>query len=128
MSKTVVETKKAPAPVGPYSQAVKLPNGFLYCSGQIALDAESGEVLLGSVSEQTKKAMENLREVLTVAGYGFSDIFKTTIFLTDMNDFAEVNEVYAGYFQKEPPARSCVAVRALPKGVNVEIEVIAFKG
>ena len=128
MSKTVIETSKAPAPVGPYSQAIQLSNGFLYCSGQIPLDAEAGEVFTGAIPEQTKMSMENVRAVLTEAGCDFSNIIKTTIFLTDMSDFAAVNEVYAGYFSDQPPARSCVAVKTLPKNVNVEVEVIAFKG
>ena len=128
MSKTIIETKNAPAPVGPYSQAVALNNGFLFCSGQIPLDAASGEVLMGAVSEQARKCLENVRAVLSEAGYDFSDVIKTTIFLTDMGDFAAVNEVYSSYFKEAPPARSCVAVKTLPKNVNVEIEVVAFKG
>jgi len=127
MNKTIFETKKAPAPVGPYSQAVGI-NGFVFCSGQIALDAESGEVFTGEIKEQTKRCMDNAKEVLLEAGLSFDNVIKTTIFLTDMDDFAQVNEVYATYFQEDPPARSCVAVSQLPKGVNVEVEILAFKG
>ena len=127
MNKQIFETKSAPAPVGPYSQAVGI-NGFVYCSGQIPLDAETGEVFTGEIGEQTKRSMENVRAVLTEAGLDFSNIIKTTIFLTDMSDFAAVNEVYSTYFSEQPPARSCVAVKTLPKNVNVEVEVIAYKG
>ncbi len=122
--KTIINSKNAPAPVGPYSQAVAF-DGFLFCSGQIAINAKTNEVFKGPIPEQTKMVMENIRAVLTEAKMDFKDIFKTTIYLTDMNDFAAVNEVYATYFQEQPPARSTVAVAALPKGVNVEIEVIA---
>ena len=127
MTKQIIKTEAAPAPVGPYSQAV-LINGFLYCSGQIPLDAKTGEVFRGDISEQTKRCMENVRAVLEEASLGFSDIVKTMIFITDMSDFAKVNEVYATYFESDAPARSCVAVKTLPKDVNVEVEVIAFKG
>jgi 2-iminobutanoate/2-iminopropanoate deaminase len=99
----------------------------LYCSGQIPLDAASGEVFTGDISEQTKRCMENVRVVLKEANFDFSDIVKTTIFLTDMSDFTAVNEVYSTYFKEQPPARSCVAVKTLPKNVNVEVEVIGFK-
>lgn len=124
MSKKIHKTDKAPAPVGPYSQAVEV-DGLLFCSGQIALDAVTGEVFTGDIKEQTKRCMENGRQVLLAAGMDFNNVVKTTIFLTDMNDFSHVNEVYANYFQFEPPARSCVAVAALPKGVHVEVELIA---
>jgi 2-iminobutanoate/2-iminopropanoate deaminase len=124
--KKIIETSKAPAPVGPYSQAVEI-NNFLYCSGQIPLDAESGDLLLGDIKEQTQKVMENISEVLKAADLNFSNVIKTAIFLTDMNDFAPMNEVYAKYFTEQPPARSCVAVSSLPKNVNVEIEVIAHR-
>lgn len=127
MNKTIYETKQAPAPVGPYSQAIGI-NGFVFCSGQVPIDAATGEVFTGEIAEQTKRSMENVRAVLTEAGLDFSNVIKTTIFLTDMNDFAAVNEVYSTYFNEQPPARSCVAVKTLPKNVNVEVEVIAFKG
>ena len=124
--KKIIRTEEAPAPVGPYSQAVEV-NGFVYCSGQIALDAQSGDVLTGPVEEQTRKVMENVKSVLKAADLELSHVFKTLIFLTDMGDFSKVNEVYASYFSSEPPARSCVEVSQLPKGVNVEIEVIAAR-
>jgi len=126
MSKKIYETKNAPAPVGPYSQAVEV-NGFIYCSGQVAIDPKTNEVVKGSVEEQSKLVMENIKGLLTEADLNFSNIFKTTIFLTDMADFQTVNSVYETYFTEEPPARSCVAVRGLPKGVDVEIEVIAHR-
>lgn len=124
MDKKIYVSKEAPAPVGPYSQAVE-SGGFVFCSGQIALDAKTGEVFTGDVAEQTRKCMQNVEAVLKAADLQFGNIIKTTIFLTDMGDFAKVNEVYASYFKEAPPARSCVAVAALPKGVNVEIEVLA---
>ena len=126
MEKKIYCTKKAPAPVGPYSQAVSA-GPFLYCSGQIPLDAQSGELVMDNIQAQTTKVMENIREVLAAADLNFSHVIKTAIFLTDMGDFVQVNEIYASYFNEQPPARSCVEVAALPKAVNVEIEVIALK-
>jgi 2-iminobutanoate/2-iminopropanoate deaminase len=123
--KKIIETKNAPAPIGPYSQAV-LANGFLFCSGQIALDSTTGEVCKGSVSEQAEMVMKNVAAVLTQAGLGFEHIVKTTIFLTDMADFPAVNEIYGRFFKSEPPARSTVAVAGLPKGVKVEVEITAI--
>lgn len=124
MSTKIILTKDAPAPIGPYSQAV-LANGFLFCSGQIAIDPKSGEVLKGSIVEQAELVMKNIEALLKASDLTFSNIIKTTIYLTNMNDFGQVNEVYGKYFQANPPARSTIAVAALPKGVNVEIEVIA---
>lgn len=124
MSKKIHVTDHAPAPVGPYSQAVEV-GGFVFCSGQIPLDAKTGEVFTGDIAEQTKRVMENIKAVLLVADLCFDDVVKTTIFLTNMGDFAKVNQVYAEYFKMSPPARSTVEVSALPKGVNVEIEVLA---
>lgn len=122
--KQVITTKKAPSPVGPYSQAMRFGE-LLFCSGQVPIDPQSGEVLRGDVVSQTQKVMDNISAVLEAASLNFNHVVKTTIFLTDMNDFAKVNEVYEKSFLELPPARSCVAVSALPKGVNVEIEVIA---
>lgn len=122
--KKIHRTDKAPAPVGPYSQAVEA-GGFLFCSGQISIDPKTNQVHTGPIAEQARLVLENIRAVLENAGLGFSNVVKTTIFLTNMNDFAAVNEVYAQYFKEEPPARSTIAVAGLPKGVNVEIEVIA---
>ncbi len=124
MKSKIILTEAAPAPIGPYSQAVQ-SGDFLFCSGQIAIDPKTGEVLKGSVAEQAELVMKNIDALLKAAHLSFSDIVKTTIFLTSMNDFAQVNEVYAKYFKVNPPARSTIAVQALPKGVNVEIEVIA---
>jgi 2-iminobutanoate/2-iminopropanoate deaminase len=122
--KTVIKTDNAPAPVGPYSQAVEA-GGFLFCSGQIAIDPKTNQVNNGPIDQQTKMVMQNINAVLTEAGLGFQNIVKTTIFLLDMGDFAAVNEVYSTYFKEQPPARSTVAVAGLPKGVRVEIEVLA---
>jgi len=125
--KQVHETKNAPAPVGPYSQAVEV-NGMLYCSGQISINPKTNEVFTGNIAEQTKMVMENIGAVLAQADMNHSNIIKTTIFLTQMSDFAAVNEVYAKYFTAKFPARSTIAVAGLPKGVNVEIEVLAHRG
>jgi 2-iminobutanoate/2-iminopropanoate deaminase len=126
MAKKIIETKKAPAPIGPYSQAVEV-NGMVFCSGQIALDPSTGQVNTGSVGEQTELVMKNIHGVLEAAGIGFDNIVKTTIFLTDMADFPAVNEVYGKSFKSAPPARSTVAVAGLPRGVKVEIEVLAAR-
>lgn len=126
MAKRIHESKKAPAPIGPYSQAVEA-NGFVFCSGQIALDAATGQVSTGSVGEQTEMCLKNIYEVLTSAGLTFDHVVKTTIFLMDMADFPTVNEIYSKSFKSAPPARSTVAVAGLPKGVRVEIEVIASR-
>jgi 2-iminobutanoate/2-iminopropanoate deaminase len=124
--KKVINTAKAPAPVGPYSQAIEV-NNTLYCSGQIAIVPETNEVNTGSVESQTQQVMKNIQAVLEGGGYTWDHVIKTTIFLTNMQDFATVNSVYATYFKELPPARSTVQVSALPKGVNVEIEVIASR-
>ncbi len=120
----IIETKLAPAPIGPYSQAVQVGN-LLFCSGQIAIDPSTNQVLTGPVSEQAAQVMKNIEAVLKQAGGGFSNVVKTTIYLTDMKDFPAVNEIYGSYFKTLPPARSTVAVAGLPKGVQVEIEVTA---
>jgi len=124
--KQIIQTSDAPAPIGPYSQAV-LANGFLYVSGQIAINPATGELNQSSLAEETQQVMRNLHAVLLEAGFGFEHILKTTIFLSDMSLFNEVNEVYGSYFLKDFPARETVAVKGLPKGVNVEISVVAFK-
>lgn len=125
MNKTIIETENAPKPVGPYSQAVKVGN-TLYCSGQIAIDPKTNQVVKGSASEQAQLIMKNIEGVLTKAGAKFDNVVKTTIYLKKMDDFAAVNEVYGGYFKSNPPARSTVEVAGLPKGVDVEIEVLAI--
>jgi len=125
--KKVINTKNAPAPIGPYSQAIQV-NEFLYVSGQVPINPETGEVATGSIVDEAHQVMRNLKAVLLEADYDFEHIIKTTIFLTDMALFGEVNEVYGSYFTSEDfPARETVAVKGLPKGVNVEISVIAFK-
>jgi len=119
----IIESKNAPAAIGPYSQAITL-NGIVFTSGQIPLAPETGEIVTGGIKEQTERIIQNLNAVLTEAGSDLAHVIKTTCFLVDMNDFAAFNEIYAEYFTGKP-ARSCIAVRALPKGALVEIEVIA---
>ncbi|WP_194775230.1 RidA family protein [Pararhodonellum marinum] len=126
MSKTIIYSKEAPAPIGPYSQAVKVGN-TLYVSGQIPLDAESGELLNANITEETHAVMKNLEAVLRAAGYGFSDVVKCSIFIRDMDQFGTINEAYAQYFQTDPPARETVEVSRLPRDVNVEISCVAVK-
>ena len=125
--KKVIQSENAPKPVGPYSQAIEAGN-MLFCSGQIAIDPATDAVLTGDVEAQTRQVMKNIKAVLDKAGYTWNQIVKTTIFLTDMVDFAKVNAIYAEAFKELPPARSTVQVSGLPKGVNVEIEVTAYKG
>ena len=124
--KKIIKTENAPAAIGPYSQAVDL-GSIVFCSGQIALDPKSGQVVDGDVKAQTEQVMKNVEAVLTAAGLNFNSVVKTTIFLTDMNDFGIVNEIYGRFFPENPPARSTVAVAGLPKGVKVEVEVIAHR-
>ncbi len=125
--KNTIETAKAPAPIGPYSQAVKV-NGMLFTSGQIAIDPQTGDLVLDSISEETKMVMQNLKAVLQEAGMDFSHVVKTSIFLSDMNNFQAVNQVYAQYFDEaSAPARETVQVACLPKNVNVEISMIAVE-
>lgn len=126
MKKSIVYTKNAPDPIGPYSQAVKAGN-MLFASGQIAIDPETNELIQGTIAEETKQVMENISSLLEASGYVFADIVKTSIFLSDMNHFAEVNQVYGSYFSSDFPARETVAVLGLPKNVNVEISVTAYK-
>ncbi|HEY4743338.1 MAG TPA: RidA family protein [Desulfuromonadaceae bacterium] len=120
----VISTDKAPAAIGPYSQAVRAGE-LLFCSGQIPLDPATGEMVAGDVTLQTERVMANIAAVLAAAGTTFDNVVKTTIFLTDMGDFAAVNEIYGRSFGSHKPARSTVAVRDLPRGALVEIEVIA---
>lgn len=127
MLKKIIKSDKAPAPVGPYSQAV-WSNNFLFCSGQIPLDAKTNQMVKGSIKDQTVKVMENISEVLKAGNCTFENVVKTTIFLKDMGDFVSVNEIYASFFKSDPPARSTVQVSELPKGADVEIEVIAIVG
>ena len=120
----IIESKQVPAPIGPYSQAV-LYNDVLYVSGQIAINPETGELDTGNIEAETERVMQNLRAVLAGAGMDFGNVLKCSIFLSDMGNFGAVNEVYARYFTEEPPARETVAVKTLPKEVNVEISCIA---
>jgi 2-iminobutanoate/2-iminopropanoate deaminase len=123
--KKIIFTDKAPAPIGPYSQAV-LSGNTLYTSGQIALDPQTGELVIGDIETETKQVMENMKAVLDAAGMNFENVIKTTIFISDMNDFAKINGVYGAYFnEKTAPARETVQVAKLPKNVNVEISMIA---
>ncbi len=124
MSKTIINTANAPAPIGPYSQAVAA-NGMLFVSGQIPIIPQSGDMETGGIGAETEQVMKNLSAILTEASTDFSKVVKTSIFVADMNDFAAVNEVYGRYFINDPPARETVAVRTLPKNVNVEISCIA---
>jgi 2-iminobutanoate/2-iminopropanoate deaminase len=124
MTGKIIKTDKAPSAVGPYSQAV-LADGWLYVSGQIPIDPATGNLVGGSIDEQARRVLENLKAVLEAAGGGLKDVVKTTVYLTNMQDFARVNEIYATYFTSAPPARACVQVAALPKGAAVEIEAIA---
>ena len=124
MSKQIISSPDAPAAIGPYSQAVKA-NGILFCSGQIAIDPSSGALLTDSIEVETRQVMENIKAVLNHAGLGMEHIVKASIFMSNMDHYQTVNEVYAHYFQEAPPAREAVAVKTLPKNVNVEISVIA---
>jgi 2-iminobutanoate/2-iminopropanoate deaminase len=126
MEKRIITTSHAPAPIGPYSQAV-LINGTLYCSGQIALHPTTGEMKQADINEETVQVMENIRALLKEADMDFSHVVKTTIFLSDMALFQEVNAVYSKYFTSDFPARETVAVKGLPKNANVEISVVAVK-
>jgi len=122
--KEIVTTDRGPKPIGPYSQAVK-SNGFLYLSGQVALDPKTNEMSTGDTRQQTERVLENIKGILEAAGSNLHHVVKTTVFLKDMNDFPAMNEVYARYFTAAPPARSTVQAARLPKDALVEIEVIA---
>jgi 2-iminobutanoate/2-iminopropanoate deaminase len=122
--KNPVSTERGPKPIGPYSQAIKA-NGFVYLSGQVALDPKTGEMVGSDIRQQTERVLENIKGILEAAGANLHHVVKTTVFLKDMNDFSAMNEVYARYFTSAPPARSTVQVSRLPKDALVEIEVIA---
>ena len=124
MPRTAISTTQAPAAIGPYSQAIRA-DGYLFCSGQLGLDPATGDFVAGDVGAQAEQALRNLGAVLEAAGLTFGDVVKTTIFLADMADFAAVNRVYGRFVTDQPPARSTVAVAALPKGGRVEIEATA---
>ena len=123
--KVRVQTEGAPAAIGPYSQAIRA-NGFVYVSGQIPIDPQTGEFVAGGVREQTEQVLKNLSAVLNAAGSGLEHVVKTTVFLADMKEFAAMNEVYAKFFAIEPPARATVAAAGLPRDARVEIEAVAL--
>ncbi len=127
MEKKIINIANAPAPIGPYNQAV-LVNGTIYISGQICIDPSTGNLKNKDIQEETHQVMQNLRNILHEAGMNFSNVVKTTIFITDMHQFGEINEVYGKYFDSNFPARETVQVSALPKFVNIEISMIAVKG
>lgn len=124
MGRNIVFTEKAPHPAGPYSQGIQLENDLMFVSGQIGVEPETGE-LAGTVEEQAKQALENMVAVVHAGGGTAASVLKTTLFLADMEKYTAVNEIYAGFFAENPPARTCVEVSALPKGALIEIECIA---
>jgi len=124
--KKVVHTDNAPKAIGPYSQAIEV-DGMLFVSGQIPINPQTGELSNDNISQQTKLVLDNIGAILNTAGYTYDNIVKTTCLLADINDFAEMNQVYAQYFPNNPPARSAFAVKDLPKGAKLELEVIAKK-
>jgi 2-iminobutanoate/2-iminopropanoate deaminase len=124
--KQIIQTDKAPAPIGPYSQAV-LSSNTLYISGQIALDPSSGALVQESLEDETRQVMQNLSAILGAAGFSFADVVKSTIFLSDMSFFPRVNDLYGSFFEGDFPARETVQAAGLPKGVNVEISMIAIR-
>jgi len=126
MSKEVIVNTSAPAPIGPYNQAIKA-NGFVFVSGQVAIIPATGEIVTSGIEPETHQVMNNILAILQTAGIGFEHIVKTTIYLSDMSLFGQVNEVYGSYFTGNYPARETVAVKGLPKGVNVEISVTALQ-
>lgn len=127
MKKQIINTSDAPAPIGPYSQAVQIDN-TVYLSGQVAINPKTGNLETGDIQKETNQVMQNLQAVLQAAGMDFNHVVKTTIFLSDMDLFASVNEVYGKYFSSDFPARETVAVKTLPKNVHVEISMVAYWG
>ena len=125
MGKKIISTDKAPSAIGPYSQAVEA-NGFVFASGQIAIDPSTGNICEG-IEAQAKQVLTNVKNLVEAAGLTLDDVVKTSVFIKDMNDFAKVNEIYATFFKKDCPARSCVEVSRLPKDVLIEVEVIAAR-
>ena len=120
----MIVTEKAPTPVGPYSQAIKV-NGMIFTAGQIGLDKPTGVLVQDSIENETRQVLENVKAILTAAGSSMSEVLKATVFITDMKTFPKMNSIYGQYFNENPPARSCVEVGALPRGARVEIETIA---
>lgn len=127
MAKTVIKTDKAPEAIGPYSQGIKLDKlGLIFISGQIPSDPKTGELVSGEIGEKTQRVLENLKAILEEAGSGLDKVVKTTVFLKNMDDFPEMNQVYQKYFESDPPARSTIEVKRLPNDVDIEIEAIAY--
>ncbi len=126
ITKEVISSPNAPKAIGPYSQAIKVGN-TLYCSGQIPINPATGELVTGTIEEETRQVLENLKAVLLEAGFDFKDVVQSTVFMTDRNNYAKINAVYAEYFTEKPPARAAVQVANLPKIVNVEIMCVAVK-
>ena len=124
MIKRIIQTEQAPAAIGPYSQAIRIGD-FLYTSGQIALDPESGMFLSGEIEEETEQTLKNISAILQADGLNLENVVKTTVYLSDLNHFSRMNQVYEKYFSKTKPARACVQVTALPKGAKIEIDAIA---
>ena len=124
MIKRIIQTELAPAAIGPYSQAVRIGD-FLYTSGQIALDPKSGKFLSGEIKEETEQTLKNISSILQADGLELENVIKTTVYLSDLNDFAQMNQIYEKYFSRNKPARACVQVAALPKGAKIEIDAIA---
>jgi 2-iminobutanoate/2-iminopropanoate deaminase len=124
MSKEIIQSSKVPTPIGPYSQAV-IANGFLFASGQVAFNPATGELVLTDIQSETRQVMENIKAILEEAKLSFAHVVKTTIFLSDMQLFAQVNEVYGSYFTAQFPARETVAVKTLPRNVNIEVSITA---
>lgn len=124
--KKIIHTPKAPEAIGPYSQAIEA-NGMLFISGQVPIDPETGKVVDGGITEQTEQVMKNIGAILEEAGYGFTDVIKSTCLMSDMSNFKAMNEVYGKYYPENPPARAAFAVKELPLGVMIEIETIASK-
>lgn len=126
VQKNIISTENAPAAIGPYSQAVLVGN-TLYCSGQIAIDPKTGELVVGNIQVETEQVLKNIRAVLEAAGMGFGNVVKATVYMKDISNYKAINQVYAKYFTKKPPARAAVQVANLPKNVNLEISVIAVR-
>jgi len=127
MTKQIIATEKTPPAIGPYSQAARAGD-LLFCSGQIPMDPETGELVTGEIGAQTERVLKNIQAVLEAAGAGLDNVVRCTVFLADMNDFAAMNEVYGRFFEKDPPARATVEVSRLPKDVGVEIAAVAYLG
>jgi 2-iminobutanoate/2-iminopropanoate deaminase len=125
MVREIVATKRAPSAIGPYSQAIKTKH-MVFVSGQLAIDPLSGELISGDIRKETRQALNNLKQILLAAGSKLEHIIKTTLYISDMDDFDSINEVYAEFFNQDPPARACVQVARLPKDANVEVEAVAL--